>query len=91
LTTAQQSTIAIAGGHGTLDPTILTSLGLSAEQHTAVVNAFANSFMDGFHVALFVGGMVLLAAAFVANRFIPGRHTEHVPAPGDHAPVAVDA
>jgi hypothetical protein len=42
-------------------------------------------------VALFVGGLVLLIAAGVAYRFIPGRHTEHVPAPGDHgAQVAVE-
>ena len=26
----------------------------------------------------------------VANRFIPGRHTQHVPAPGDHVQVPVE-
>ena len=90
LTSTQQSTIAIAGGHGTLDPTVLQSLGLTATQHAAVVSAFDSAFMDGFHVALFVAGTVLVIAAFVAHRFIPGRHTEHVPAPGDHAQVAVE-
>ena len=29
--------------------------------------------MDGFHIALTVGGSVLIVAAFVAYRFIPGR------------------
>jgi hypothetical protein len=29
--------------------------------------------MSGFRVSLFLGGLVLLAGAFVANRFIPGR------------------
>jgi MFS family permease len=89
LTGAQQNAIAVAGGHGTLDPTVLK--GLSPSQIVGVMQAYGRSFMDGFHVALFVGGAVLVVAAFVANRFIPGRHTEHVPAPGDHVPVAVDA
>ena len=92
LTGAQQNAIAIAGGHGTLDPALLARLGLSASQKVAVTNAFATSFMDGFHVALLVGGLVLVGAAVVANRFIPGRDTVHVTAPGDdHVPVAVEA
>ena len=90
LTSTQQTAIATTGGHGTLDPTVLQGLGLTATQHAAVVSAFDSAFMDGFHVALFVGGIVLLGAAVVAHRFIPGRHTEHVPAPGDHAQVAVE-
>ena len=90
LSSAQQHTIATAGGHGTLDPSLLTKLGLSSDQMAAVNHAFDASFMDGFHIALLAGGLVLLVAAFVANRFIPGRHTEHVPAPGDHAPVPVE-
>ncbi len=32
--------------------------------------------MSGFHRALFVGSLILLAAAFVANRFIPGRDSD---------------
>ncbi len=90
LTSAQQHAIGIAGGHGTLDPTLLTQLGLSAAQKASVTAAFDSAFMDGFHVALLVGGLVLWGAAVVAYRFIPGRHTEHVPAPGEHAPVAVE-
>lgn len=31
--------------------------------------------MGGFHLALALGGGVLLVAAIVANRFIPGRRT----------------
>ena len=88
LTGAQQHAIAVAGGHGTLDPAVLK--GLSPTQVVGVMQAYGNSFMDGFHVALFVGGSVLVVAALVANRFIPGRHTEHVPAPGDHVPVPVE-
>ena len=87
LTSAQQNAIAVAGGHGTLDPSVLK--GLSPAQVTQVVHAYGQSFMDGFHVALLVGGLVLAGAAIVANRFIPGRHTEHVRAPGDHEAVAV--
>ena len=47
--------------------------------------------MDGFHVALFVGGLVLVAAAIVANRFIPGRQTVPVMAPGETPQLAVEA
>ena len=88
LSGAQQHAIAVAGGHGTLDASVLH--GLSPTQIAGVTQAYGTAFMDGFHVALFVGGLVLLVAALVAYRFIPGRHTEHVPAPGDHAPVAVE-
>jgi hypothetical protein len=31
--------------------------------------------MQGFHPALVFGGSVLLVAAVIANRFIPGRET----------------
>jgi hypothetical protein len=37
--------------------------------------AFGNAFMDGFHVALTVGGIILIAAAVVANRWIPSGGT----------------
>ena len=33
--------------------------------------AFSDSFMSGFHLALIVAGAVLLAAAVVANIWIP--------------------
>jgi EmrB/QacA subfamily drug resistance transporter len=89
LTGGQQHAIDVAGGHGTLDPAFLSRLHLSPDQAHAVTSAFTSSFMDGFHVAMLTGGLVLVAAAIVANRFIPGRDTVHVRAPGDeqHAPV----
>ncbi|MFN8234261.1 MAG: MFS transporter, partial [Actinomycetota bacterium] len=73
LSGAQQQAIATAGGHGTLDPTVLQ--GLTPQQAAGVFHAYAQSFMDGFHVALLVGGLVLVVAAVAANRFIPGRET----------------
>jgi EmrB/QacA subfamily drug resistance transporter len=89
LSSAQQEAIATAGGHGTLDPSVLQ--GLSPDQAASVVNAYGQAFMSGFHVALFVGGLILVASAIVAYRFIPGRHAEHVMAPGETTPVAVEA
>jgi hypothetical protein len=38
-----------------------------------VIDAFRASFMSGFRISLVIGGLVLLTAAVVANRFIPGR------------------
>ncbi|HXF36721.1 MAG TPA: DHA2 family efflux MFS transporter permease subunit [Actinomycetota bacterium] len=67
----QREGIAAAAGHGVLDPSMLA--GLSRPQILAVREAFAASFMAGFHTALLVGGTVLLLAAWVAYRFIPGR------------------
>jgi EmrB/QacA subfamily drug resistance transporter len=88
LTGAQQNAIAVAGGHGTLDPSVLR--GLSPAQVGGVMHAYSQSFMEGFHVALLVGGLVLLLAAVFANRYIPGRDTVHVMAPGEAAPVPVE-
>jgi hypothetical protein len=35
--------------------------------------------MSGFHLALLIAGLVLLTAAVVANRFIPGRaHADEI-------------
>jgi len=87
----QQAAIAASAGHGTLEPSVLA--GLSPAQVAGVQQAFASSFMDGFHVALIVGGAVLLVAAVVANRFIPGRHTHtlhhEVPAAPEPVPVEI--
>jgi len=87
---AQQATIAAAAGHGTLDPAVLR--GLSSGQAHAVYGAFNTAFMDGFHLALIVGSCVLLAAAIVANRFIPGRSAvpARVLATAEPARVAVE-
>jgi EmrB/QacA subfamily drug resistance transporter len=90
LSSAQQSAIAAAGGHGTLDPSVLQ--GLSPAQIGQVTTAFDQAFMSGFHVALFIGGLVLLVAAIIANRFIPGRDAVPMLAPGEHpAAVSVEA
>ena len=78
---SQQAAIEAAAGHGTLEPSVLA--GLSPEQQGVVVQAFRESFMSGFRVSLMVGGLVLLIAAVVANRFIPGRaHAREVTAAG---------
>ena len=68
-----QAAIGAAAGHGRVDPSLLQ--GLSPDQAAGVGRAFADSFMTGFHTALIVGGAVLLVAAVVANRFIPGRES----------------
>ena len=74
--TAQQATaVATAAGRGNLGPGSLATFGLSPAQQAGVAQAFAAGFMDGFHLALALGGGVLLVAAIVANRFIPGRRT----------------
>jgi EmrB/QacA subfamily drug resistance transporter len=69
----QASAISAAAGHGQVDPSLL--VGLSPEQVAGVQTAFVDAFMGGFHTALIIGGTVLLLAAIVANRFIPGRET----------------
>jgi EmrB/QacA subfamily drug resistance transporter len=53
----------------------LNLAGLSPDQAVAVKSAFDDAFMQGFRPALLFAGAVLLVAAFVANRFIPGRDT----------------
>jgi EmrB/QacA subfamily drug resistance transporter len=73
----QEAAIGAAAGHGRLDPSLLA--GLTPEQQGAVGQAFRASFMSGFRVSLIVAGLVLLFAAVVANRFIPGRaHAQEV-------------
>jgi EmrB/QacA subfamily drug resistance transporter len=66
----QQRAIEAAASAGQLDPSLLAAL--PPEQQGAVAQAFSNSFMSGFRISLVVGGLVLLAAAIVANRFVPG-------------------
>jgi EmrB/QacA subfamily drug resistance transporter len=67
----QQAVVATAASRGRIDPTLLRTL--SPEQRAAVGEAFRQSFMSGFRVSLVIGGLVLLVAAYVANRYIPGR------------------
>jgi hypothetical protein len=73
----QRAAIAEVAGKGTLDPGVLGSL--PPGQRAAVVEAFRVSFMSGFRLSLVVGGLVLLTAAVVANRFIPGRGAQRAP------------
>ena len=87
LSRAERDSISAAAGHGQLD---VGALGLSNQQAAAVGQAFGDAFMSGFRLALLVAGLALLSAALVANRFIPGRHTELVRAPGEMA-VAAEA
>jgi EmrB/QacA subfamily drug resistance transporter len=68
LTVQQQATIAAGAGQGQLDVS-----GLTAAQAQAVNVAYGKAFMSGFHLALLFAGTVLMVAAYVANRFIPGR------------------
>ena len=70
-----QTAIVESAGHGRLDPRQLA--GLAPEQGRVVHQAFNDAFMDGFQLALMVAGLVVLAVAVVANRYIgrgPGQH-----------------
>jgi hypothetical protein len=87
LTAQQQASIATSASHGQLD---VTQYGLTAQQQAAVGQAFGDAFMSGFRVALLAAGAVLLVAALVANRFIPGREAVREAAPAE-VPVAVEA
>ena len=84
----QRSVIAASASHGTLDP---SKLGLTPEQQAAVGKAFGDAFMSGFRAALIVAGCVLLLAAVVANRFIPGRASEAIHGAPAGEPVPVEA
>jgi EmrB/QacA subfamily drug resistance transporter len=76
---AQASAIAQAASHGFVSPRELAGLGLSAEQTRGFAVAFREAYMSGFHLALLIAGLILLTAAIVANRFIPGRaHADEI-------------
>jgi EmrB/QacA subfamily drug resistance transporter len=81
LTPQAQASIGAAAGHGFIGPELLRSL--TPEQAAGVRLAYGEAFMGGFHTALTVGGLVLVVAALVANRFIPGRETVRHEAPVD--------
>ncbi len=88
LTDAQRASVEAAAGTGQLDPSELA--GLPPEQRAAVVNAFRESFMAGFRLSLLVAGLVLVAAALIANRFIPGRsHAAQIMREGAGEPAPV--
>ena len=75
LPAGQRAAIGEIAGKGVLDPRLLSRL--PQGQRAAVVQAFRESFLSGFRISLLVGGTVLILASIVANRFIPGRGTEH--------------
>ena len=66
---AVAATIAETAGHGRLDPAVLA--GLDPSLVGGVQRAFATSFLDGFQLALMLGGAVVISAGLIANRFIP--------------------
>ncbi|MDQ4109222.1 MAG: MFS transporter [Actinomycetota bacterium] len=79
LTGPQASAIAQAASHGFVSPGELTAVGLTPEQTQGFAAAFREAYMSGFHLAVLIAGLVLLTAAVVANRFIPGRaHAEEI-------------
>ena len=89
LSPEQQSAIVGIARHGVPNPAQLAPLGLTPEQGAAVQQAFKDAYMLGFHRAVLVAAGILLVAAVIANRFVPGRATarEHVP---DERAVAVE-
>ena len=87
LSAQARAAIGAAAGHGRIDPSLLRSL--SPGEAAAVGRAFADSFMAGFHTALVVGAAVLLVAAVVANRFIPGREAVPAAPPMEGQPAGV--
>jgi EmrB/QacA subfamily drug resistance transporter len=70
LSPAQLESVAASAKSGGLN-----LAGLTAEQATRVKSAFDTAFMQGFRPALVFAGIVVLLAAIVSNRFIPGRDT----------------
>ncbi|MGZ8579572.1 MAG: hypothetical protein ACXWWX_08630, partial [Actinomycetota bacterium] len=73
LSPSQTAAIGTAAGHGQVETSLLQ--GLTPEQQASIGQAFSAAFMDGFHVALVLGGLFLLVGALVAYHFIPGRET----------------
>jgi EmrB/QacA subfamily drug resistance transporter len=79
LSAGQASAIAESASHGFVSSAELAELGLTPEQIGGFAAAFRESYMSGFHLALLIAGLVLLTAAVVANRFIPGRaHADEI-------------
>jgi EmrB/QacA subfamily drug resistance transporter len=90
LSAQQRAAIGQAASHGTLDPSLLR--GLDQATRLQVAHAFGTSFMDGFHVALIVGAVVLIAAAVIAYVWIPsgGHHREDAGTKEMREPVVVE-
>ena len=75
LAPAQLQAIGDSAKHGVLTSDSLAALGLTPQQIDSVAVAFRDAFMQGFRPALLFAGSVLLIAAIVSNRLIPGRET----------------
>jgi MFS transporter, DHA2 family, multidrug resistance protein len=69
----QATALAERASHGFVSPDELARLGLTSEQTQGFVDAFRDAYMSGFHRALLIAALILLTAAIVANRAIPGR------------------
>ena len=92
LTAGQASAVSTAASHGFVSTDELAGLGLTPEQIGGFGAAFRDSYMSGFHLALLIAGLVLLTAAVVANRFIPGRaHADEIHATAAREPVPATA
>ena len=87
LPAAQKAAIVASGGHVELDPRLLAGLG--QQKAVAVQRAFDLSFVDGFHIALFVAALFLIVAAIVSWRFIPSGAPQRVESVPGAEPVAV--
>jgi EmrB/QacA subfamily drug resistance transporter len=77
LSGAQQTGILESAGHLHLDLALLRTMSL--EQQASVQQAFGNSFIDGYQLALVIAAGVLLAAAYVSWRFIPSTAPGRLP------------
>ena len=75
LNASQQQAVVEIARHGVPGTEQLAPLGLSPLQGLEVIGAFREAYMSGFHIAVAVAASILLAAAFVAYRYIPGRKT----------------
>jgi EmrB/QacA subfamily drug resistance transporter len=79
LKSQQAGALAEASSHGFVSAQGLAAIGLSPEQSAGFVQAFQDGYMSGFHLAAAIAGAILLTAAVVANRFIPGRaHADEI-------------
>jgi len=79
LSSAQQTGVVETAGHLHLDRSLLGTM--TPAQQAAVHQGFVGSFIDGYQLALVVGAAVVLVAAFVAWRFIPGAPPARVQVP----------
>jgi EmrB/QacA subfamily drug resistance transporter len=90
LTAAQQAAISEASAHSVPTRALLAGLGLTPQQQSEAFSAFKSAYMSGFHRAIAVAAVVLLVAAVVANRFMPGRAEAHGTSAPEGERVAVE-